>query len=363
MSESKVEAPTPRQAIKRMLPYAPPTASRQGKQRFDFNENTRGCSPKVIAKLREIATADFLSIYPEYEGARARMGEFFGVGPEQVMFSDGTDEGIHVLVQTFVEPDDEVVMPWPTFPMFRFYVQVAAAEPVKVPYRRPGLEFPFEEVLDAITPATRAVVVANPNNPTGGAIGLEAIETILKRASGAAVLIDEAYFEFYGVTALDLLPRYPNLFLSRTFSKAYGLAGLRVGCVISSPENIQAMRKGQSPYSVNAVGIQCALAAIEDQEYVNAYVGEVIEARGTLCAALDRLGVERYPTDANFVLAQFGDDEERVCREMRERGMLLRSRAKEIPGAVRITVGDKAQTAELIAALEQTLQARVAGTR
>lgn len=356
MIEFKLQAPTPREAIKRMLAYVPPTSSRQGKQRFDFNENTRGCSPKVVEKLREIATGDFLSIYPEYEGARAKMAEFYGVEPAQVMFSDGTDEGIHVLVQTFVDPGDEVVMPWPTFPMFRFYAQVAAAEPVKVPYRTPGLEFPLDELLEAITPRTRAVLVANPNNPTGGAISLDAIEEILEQASGAAVLVDEAYFEFHGTTALDMLPLYPNLVVSRTFSKAYGLAGLRVGCVISSAENIRAMRKGQSPYSVNAVGIQCALAAIEDQDYLSSYVGGVLEARAELCAALERLGVKHYPSQANFVLAQFGDDDERVCREMRERGMLLRSRAKEIAGAVRITVGDKAQTAQLIVALEETLR-------
>ncbi len=355
MLETKIQPPEPRRAITKMLAYVPPTASRQGKQRFDFNENTRGCSPKVIAKLRKIATADFLSIYPEYEAARVRMAEFYGIGPEQLMFSDGTDEGIHILVQTFVESGDQVVMPWPTFPMFRFYTQVAGAKPVKVQYRRPELDFPLDELLAAITPSTRAVIVANPNNPTGGAIGLDAIETILSRASGAAVLIDEAYFEFYGVTALELLPRYPNLFISRTFSKAYGLAGLRVGCVISSPENIAAMRKGQSPYSVNAIGIQCALTAIEDQQYMQAYVDEVLEARVDLCAALERLGVKFHPSQSNFVLAHFGDDDKRICREMRERGMLLRPRGKEIPGTVRITIGDKSQTAALIAALEKTL--------
>ena len=288
--EVQLRPPLPREAIRRMTPYQPPIDSRHGKQRFDFNENTRGCSPKVVEKLREIATADFLSTYPEYESARARVAEFYGVEPDQVMFSDGTDEGIHVLIQTYVDPGEEVVMPWPTFPMFRFYAQVAAAKPVLIPYREPSLEFPLDELLEAISPQTSVVLVANPNNPTGGAIDLDAIEEILEQAAGAAVLIDEAYFEFHGVTALEMLPLYPNLFVSRTFSKAYGLAGLRVGCVISSADNIRAMRKGQSPYSVNAVGIQCALAAIEDQDYLQAYVSEALEARSALCAALDRLG-------------------------------------------------------------------------
>ena len=241
---SPSQRPKPRQAIERMAEYRPPTASRMGKERLDFNENTVGCSPRVIETLRKVATPAFLATYPEYDRARQKMSDFFGVSPKQVLFSDGTDEGIHVLVQTYVEPGDEVVMPWPTFPMYRFYAEVAGATPVQVAMREPDLSFPVEELLAAIGSKTRAVLIANPNNPTGGAIGLDVVERILQKAKNAAVLIDEAYFEFYGVTALGLIPQYPNLFVSRTFSKTYGLAGLRMGCVLSQAENIAAMRKG-----------------------------------------------------------------------------------------------------------------------
>ncbi len=347
--------PRPRQAIERMAEYRPPTASRLGMERLDFNENTIGCSPRVVETLREIATPDFLATYPEYGRARQKIGDFFGLKPNEVLFSDGTDEGIHVLVQTYVEPGEEVVMPWPTFPMYRFYAEVAGATPVRVDLREPDLSFPTEQLLAAIGPKTRAVLIANPNNPTGGAIGLDTIETVLQRAAGAAVLIDEAYFEFYGVTALDLLPQYPNLFVSRTFSKTYGLAGLRMGCVLSQAENIAAMRKGQSPYSVNALAVACAMAAIEDGDYVESYVAEVLEARKRLLAALDRLGVRYYPTEANFVLTQMGARAAEIIAKLRARDILVRDRSKEQPGAVRLTVGSLEQTDWLISALEEAL--------
>jgi len=353
---SKIKPPRPREAVERMAPYRPPTGARLGLERFDFNENTRGCSPKVVARLREIATADFLSTYPEYEQARVKAGAFFGVGADQLLFSDGTDEGIHVLLNTYAEAGDEVVIPEPSFPMYRFYTQLAGAKPVAVAYGKPDLAFPLEGVLAAINEKTRAVLIANPNNPTGGAIGLDAVERILQSASTAAVLIDEAYFEFFGVTALDLISRYRNLFVSRTFSKTYGLAGLRMGCVFSQPENIAAMRKGQSPYSVGSLSIACMLAAIEDPEYVRDYVAEVLGARKELCAALDDLGIGYWPSEANFVLARFGDSAPKLIADLRARSILVRDRGREIPGAVRITVGDRGQTARLIEALREVLR-------
>jgi histidinol-phosphate aminotransferase len=349
--------PKPRRAIEQMAAYVPPTGNRIGKLRLDFNENTVGCSPRVAAALERLATKEFLSTYPEYQEARRKVGKFFGLQPDQMLFSDGTDEAIHLLCSTYIDPGDEAVMPWPTFPMFRFYIQVAGGEPRRIPYRQPDLAFPLEELLEAITTQTRLVLVANPNNPTGGAIGLGEIEQILQRAENAAVLIDEAYFEFYGVTALQLMPSYRNLFVCRTFSKAFGLAGLRVGCLLSQAENIAAVRKGQSPYSVNSLGVLCASEAIEDQEYVRSYVREVLEGREMLLAGLRQLGVPFYPTFANFVLADFGERAGQVCAALRERGVLVRDRSAEAPGTVRITVGTKSQINQLLRGLGEVLAA------
>ena len=265
-----------------MAPYVPPTSGRAGKLRLDFNENTVGCSPRVIEALAQAATRGFVATYPEYERAREKMGEFLGVKGSRLIFGDGTDELINALVHTYIDPGDEVLMPWPTFTMFRFYTEVVAGVPKKVDYKLPELKFPLEELIEAIGPRTKLITIATPNNPTGDALSLADIEKVLEAATDRAVLIDEAYFEFNGVTAIDLLPHYPNLFVSRTFSKAYGLAGLRVGCLVSSAENIEQVHKGQSPYSVGSIAITCAMAAIDDQDYVSDYVKKILEARALL---------------------------------------------------------------------------------
>lgn len=346
--------PKPREAIQRMAPYKPPTGGRGGRLRLDFNENTIGPSPRVLERLREATAGDFLTVYPEYEVAREKMATFFGVTTDQIVFCDGTDEGIHILVQAYVEPGDEVLIPWPTFPMYKFYAETAGAEPVLVHRDPETLDFPTEALLKRIGPKTKAILIANPNNPTGGAAEPEELQRVLEAAPEAAVLIDEAYFEFYGETALPWLTRYGNLFVSRTFSKAWGLAGLRVGCLFSQAENAQWVRRGQSPYSLNSVGVECALAALEDREYVENYVREVVASRATLEAALDDLGIKRWTSEANFVLARFADPA-MLCRALRDRGVLVRDRGHEVPGGVRLGVGTAEQTGRLVAALREVL--------
>ena len=347
--------PRPRQAIEQMAPYVPPTSSREGKLRLDFNENTAGCSPRVIRALKKQLSRESLTIYPEYTEACRQFAPHLGVQPDQILFTNGTDEAIHAVISTYVNAGDEVLVPWPTFPMFRFYPEVAGVVPRTVAYRQPDLAFPLEELCEAITPRTGAILIANPNNPTGVAIGLAEIETILQRAGGVAVMIDEAYFEFYGVTARDLIPRYPNLFVSRTFSKVYGLAALRIGYLMSQPENTRIMRKGQSPYSVNRAAVVCALAALEDQDYIRAYVKEALASREMLYRGLKRLKVPYYRSEANFVLARFGDCATEVCRLLRQKGILIRDRTHELAGTARITAGKKAHTRKLLAALKEAL--------
>jgi len=220
-----------------MAPYSPPTAGREGKLRLDFNENTVGCSPRVIEFLRDRLSAGGLAVYPEYGEAKRALAGFFQVPQEQLLLTNGTDEAIQVFINTYVNAGDEVVLLRPAYAMYRFYASVAGAAIREVGYRLPLMDFPLDELLDAITPATRAVVIANPNNPTGTAVPLHGIERILKRARRAVVLIDEAYYEFCGITALPLIEPAPNLFVSRTFSKVFGMAAMRLAVSQSPSEN------------------------------------------------------------------------------------------------------------------------------
>ncbi len=343
----------PRPAVLSMAPYSPPTAGRADKLRLDFNENTVGCSPRVIAALKEHLESSRLAIYPEYGGAKEAIARYFNVGPDQFVFTNGTDEAIQVFVNTYLDDGQEVVLLKPAYAMYRFYCEVAGAKILEVPYSHPGLEFPLQDVLDAITPDTRAVILANPNNPTGTAASLLGIERLLHRARRAAVLVDEAYYEFSGITALTEIGRVPNLFVSRTFSKVFGMAAMRLGCLFSHEANIAFLHKAQSPYSVNSLAVVAAQAAVEDTDYVKNYVAEVLAAREVLCLGLERLGIAYVPSSANFVLGRFGCRAAEVCGALRGQGILVRDRSYEAEGAVRITVGMREQTRRLVAALEE----------
>ncbi len=200
----------PRAAVQAMAPYSPPTAGRSGKLRLDFNENTVGCSPNVIAALKAQLEPSALAVYPEYGEAKQAVARYFRVRPDQFVFTNGTDEAIQVFVNAYVDDGQEVIVLKPSYAMYRFYAEVAGAKIKAIEYPQPSMEFPLQEVLDAITPETRAVMLANPNNPTGTGISLLGIERILHRARKAVVLVDEAYYEFAGITALNEIERVPK---------------------------------------------------------------------------------------------------------------------------------------------------------
>ena len=350
---AETQRPRPRPAVLNMAPYSPPTAGRADKLRLDFNENTVGCSPRVLALLRERIDANQLAVYPEYCEAKGAVAAFFGVPAENLLLTNGTDEAIQVLVNTYVDDGGEVLLLAPSYAMYRFYAELAGAAVREIGYRAADLAFPLEELLEAAGPATRAIFIANPNNPTGTAVSLEDIERILDRAPAAAVLIDEAYFEFCGITALPLLSGRGNLFVSRTFSKVFGMAAMRIGCLMSQAENIAFLHKAQSPYSVNTLAVMAAGVAIQDRAYIENYVAEALASRDLLRQGLDRLGIGYYPSQGNFILAKIGPRSIEIRDRLREKGVLVRDRSYEIPGAVRVTAGTREQTRRFLDELEQ----------
>jgi histidinol-phosphate aminotransferase len=343
----------PRAAVQRMVRYSPPTGGRTGKLRFDFNENTVGCSPKVAEFLKRRINEGQLAVYPEYTETKHELAAHFGVPETEMLLTNGTDEAIQVLINTFVDDSDEVIILQPSYAMYKFYGELAGANIREVFYHDGSLEFPLEELLRAIRPETRALLISNPNNPTGTAVNLEGVERILKRAVGAAVLIDEAYFEFFGSTALGFVGVYPNLFVSRTFSKVYGMATMRLGCLFSDAKNIATAHKAQSPYSVNMLAALAARVAVRDTDYIANYVAEVLAARDLLYAALEKLGIPFYRSEGNFVLVRLGERATEVCDELRAAGVLVRDRSYELAGCVRVTVGTREQTGRLLTELER----------
>lgn len=344
---------TPREAVLRMAPYHPPTGGRRNKLRLDFNENTVGAPPHVLDFIKRYLTSTDLSVYPEYDHALEDLSLHFGVALDELTLTNGTDEAIQLLINTFINSGDEIVLLQPAYAMYRFYSQLAGADVVEVDYRPETLALPLEELLERITPATRAILIGNPNNPTGTGTDVDGIRQILQKASNAAVLIDEAYYEFSGVTVLPHIDQHRNLFVSRTFSKTYGMAAMRCGCLFSQAANMAHVKKAQSPYSVNALAAMAARIAVQDQAFIEEYVQEVLAARELLYVGLERLNISYVESMANFVLFQAGERATSIRDELRNRGVLIRDRSYEIPGAVRVTVGTRDQIERFLTELER----------
>jgi histidinol-phosphate aminotransferase len=354
MGEVKIQGPQPSATVRRMKEYHPPLGDRSG-LRLDFNENTFACSPRVLEALGRISRGD-LTRYPEREPLERRVAEHLGLEPAQVLLTNGVDEAIHLLCQTWLEAGAEILLPVPTYTMYEVYASGTPARVVQVP-AEDSFRFPLTALLNAITPATRLIGIANPNSPTGQAATRVDLLRLIEAAPQAAVLIDEAYFHFFGETVVDLVGRLTNVIVARTFSKAYGLAGLRLGVLAAAEEQMQWIRRAVSPYSVNSVALVCLAAALEDEDYLRWYVAEVQAARPLFEKAIRNLGVPFWPSQANFVLVNIGPRHREFVTAMRTRGVLVRDRSADpgCDGCVRITIGTREQTQQGIAAMEGSL--------
>ena len=347
----------PRARVAAMPEYHPPLGNRD-LTRLDFNENTLACSPRVAEAIR-LLTCERLTKYPERGTVEARAAAHLRLDPEQVVLTNGVDEAIHVLCQAFLEAGDELLLPVPTYTMYEIYAAQTDARLVTVQAGE-DFAFPYERMLAAITPRTKLICIANPNSPTGSVTTREQILAICAAAPQAIVLADEAYFHFFGETVIDLVGQIPNLAVARTFSKAYGLAGLRLGLLATSAENMRWIRRVLSPYSVNSVALAALTAALEDQPYLEAYVAEVKRARMEFLVDLTGLNLRTWPTQANFVLVEIGEDHRGFVEHMRAAGILVRDRSADpgCKGRVRITIGTREQMRRASIAIEKYLAPR-----
>jgi histidinol-phosphate aminotransferase len=343
-----------RRAVQQMHEYHPPLTQRTG-LRLDFNENTEGCSPRVLARIRQI-TADDLARYPEREPVEKIVAEHLGPSPQQVLLTNGVDEAIHLLCEAYLETQDEVIVVTPTFSMYEIYAEATGARVVRVQCDSDFL-FPLGKILNSITEATRLIAIASPNNPTGTTATREEVLQIANAAPHAALLVDEAYFDFHGQTVIPELPNTPNLFVARTFSKAYGLAGLRIGILAGPSEQMPMLRRVSSPYSVNAVALLALPTALADSAHIAGYVAQIRAGRSRLQSELTNLGIYAWPSDANFLLLRIGERHRDFVAAMRSRGILVRDRSSDpgCDGCVRITIGTAEQMDRLLAALREVV--------
>ncbi len=347
--------PLPRKAVLRMPEYHPPLAGRDA-LRLDFNENTLAPSPKVHERLLQV-TAEGLTKYPERQGVERTVAAHFGLQADQVLLTNGVDEAIHLVCAAFLEEDDEAMICTPTFFMFEVSVRMMTAHLTRV-QADASLEFPIQRFLAAITPRTKLILVASPNNPTGAVVSREQLLAICAAAPQAVVLVDEAYYHFHGETLFADVGTVPNLLVARTFSKAYGLANLRIGLIAGNAELMQYVRKVSSPYNVNGVALDCLPVALADDAYVAWYAEQVRVGLERTMDGLRALGVEFFPSHANFVLMKIGAKHAELVNAMRARGVLLRDRSSDpgCDGYVRITIGVEEHVTRGLAALKESLQ-------
>ena len=329
--------------------------------RLHQNENTGGCSPRVLDALARLR-ADQIGFYPPYAAATNAVASYLGVPADRVTLVNGLDEGIMALAVAYLRaaiggPQLESIVPEPAFEIFRFDTAVAGGRLVQV-MPRSDFTFPLDDVLAGMSPTTRVVFVTNPNNPTGVGVPLDDIRTIARRVpDGAVVFVDEAYAEFAGESFVPELDAFPNVVVGRTFSKAFGLAGLRIGCMVGAPDTMDPIRRAIPVYSVNIAAVAAVQAALADRDHLDDYLRQVAESKRMLYAACDRLGLTYWPSRANFVLVCAGDRTDALVNGAFERGIYLRDRSTEpgCKGCLRIATGIVEHTSRAIAVMDEVL--------
>lgn len=338
--------------------------------RLHLNENTGGCSPTVVEAVRAF-DAQGLATYPDFREAILETAAFLGVDADRLVLTNGLDEGIllasigylgnrtpDALVElgaplTALSGSAEVIVSQPAFEPYLNAAHAMGARVVSVPAGA-NYAYPLEGVLKAITPNTRLVYVNNPNNPSGQPVPQAAIRRVAREAGHAVVFVDEAYHDFMGENFLEEAADYPNVIVGRTFSKAFGLAGMRVGAMIASPAVLAPIRRAMPLFNLNVVAVAALRAAIKDTEFRAWYIAQANESKQLVYAACERAGLRYWKSAANFVLIDGGDRARALVDGMIAQGVFVRDRTKDpaCPNCFRLTTGVVEHTRHATATLE-----------
>ena len=325
------------------------------------NENPLGPSPKAIAAMKE--AIDHLHLYPDGNAfyLKRRLAEKLGLSPDNLILGNGSNEIIEFVGHGFMKPGVNIVVSQYCFAIYPIVAHLFGANVITVPAKDYGHD--LDAMLRAITPETAAVFVANPNNPTGTMADNASVNRFVDAVPESVLLVmDEAYFEFLD-EPVDLLPRIregenKNLLVMRTFSKIFGLAGLRLGYGIGNPELIAALEKVRQPFNINSIAQAGALAALDDHEHLKNTRSNNSTGLEYFYTELKRLNLEYVPSFANFVLVNVGDGGE-VCSQLQKRGVITRPMAGyQLPEWIRFSIGTDAENHRCIAALEDVLTAK-----
>ncbi|RJQ81725.1 MAG: histidinol-phosphate transaminase [Desulfobacteraceae bacterium] len=327
------------------------------------NENPLGPPPAAMAALGQA----FLKLHRYPDGAAfeltQRLARHLKVAPEQIVLGNGSDDLLGMLARVLLQPGDEVLVPDPSFLMYTIVAQSAGAVPIKVPLKATHID--LEKVAAAVGPRTRLIFICNPNNPTGSAVRRKDLEDFLAGLPAhVAVVLDEAYFEFVRdeecVSGIVLLASHANVVTLRTFSKAYGLAGLRVGYGIMPGYLAELLHRVRMPFNVNTLAQVAATAALDDTDFLGRTLATVHQGLDFLYAELTRRGLRYFPTQANFFLVDVGRQAADVFDALLRYGVIVRSMgAYGYPNFIRVSVGMPEENRRFLQALDKVLSAEL----
>jgi histidinol-phosphate aminotransferase len=347
--------PQPRPGLRDIAPYAAPQLDVQA--RLNTNECPYPLPEAFRDELAEAVRAQTLNRYPDREALelRTKLAELNDHDVEGTWVANGSNEILQQLLQAYGGPGRRVVLFDPTYAMHERIAWVTDSLVVHVPLEPPWHITPVEMVRKHHEGHPVVVFVCSPNNPTGNAQDPHVIGAAAELAPEILFVVDEAYVEFGGETMAPLVRRFPNVVVVRTFSKAFALAGARIGYCLASPEVVEDLRRVRLPYHLSALTQAAGLVALRHREDALAILDAVREQRDRILAELPRLGVETHPSDANFVLFRPPGDAAAVWQGLLDRGVLVRDFTSAIPGALRVTAGTPEEVDLFLSALEEVL--------
>ena len=349
-------------------PYVPGTPIEEVQRKYGLedviklasNENPLGTSPKVLAAIEKALPR--LNLYPDGQSyvLRHALAEHLGVEPQQVTVGNGVDGIIMRTCLAYLEENSEVIVSRSSFPVYDIFTHVMRAKLIKTPMKNHSLH--LEAMAQAIGDSTKLVFICNPNNPTGTIVTATEVDTFMEKVPDhVLVVFDEAYYEFvasdeYPDTLKYIQEGRNNVMIMRTFSKVYGMAGIRLGYAIAMPEILAPLDRGKEPFAVNLLAQAAGTAALEDEAFLKKSVVANHAGRLFLYREFERLGLRYVESHTNFVLVEVGPQAAVVQQRLLEKGVIVRPCAGyNLPNCLRITVGNQVQNIRLIEALESVL--------
>jgi histidinol-phosphate aminotransferase len=349
--------------IKNLKPYDPVSSLDNIKQnpeithfKLDWNETTVPPSPKVKeALVAYLNNGSKLEWYPEmfHRKLFEHVADYVGCDVSQVLVTNGSDDALDLICQSYLDPTDNVISPVPTYNHFLQFAERTGAEVIRVQGINPLIPS-LKDVCNVVNENTKIIYLANPNNPTGNLYSPAEVLQLALKYPHCLIVSDEAYYEFAGISCAKLAEEVDNIVTTRSFSKCFGLAGLRIGYLVASTTVVENMRRVHNPKSVNMLAQIAAIAALEDLPYYKSYIRAVKRSASLVERFCKKHNLPCWSTYANFILIRF-NDATRMSKKLAEIGVHVRDRSKQIPGMLRLGLGTEEQTKEVLARLETLL--------